>query len=275
MKKIAALILNRNLPKITDRLVNNLKKNDKDIVDIFVIEAGSDKNNLSKNTTWYVKDKFTMKNGLRYPRGMNFGLFNLYKEKKLLNYEAVLLMTNDTNPPNKKFIRPLFKELKSNNKIGIISPCGDDWGEREYLNNKEKTKFFYYIHNHVYLININLIKKIANFKSKSYKNFFFDGNNFRGFGTESELIAKCYANDYAAAITSKVLCSENEYFLKKYYKYIKTESYDINKKLYLKEGSEWMKKKYGFSSKWDMLFYGKNFYDKFFEYYPNLLRYKI
>ena len=72
-----------------------------------------------------------------------------------------------------------------------------------------------------------------------------------------------------------MLCSENEYFLKKYYKYIKTESYDINKKLYLKEGSEWMKKKYGFSSKWDMLFYGKNFYDKFFEYYPNLIRYKI
>ena len=81
MKKIAALILNRNLPKITDKLVNNLKKNDKDIVDIFVIEAGSDKNNLSKSATWYVKDKFTMKNGLRYPRGMNFGLFKLYKEK--------------------------------------------------------------------------------------------------------------------------------------------------------------------------------------------------
>ena len=141
MKKIAALILNRNLPKITDKLVNNLKKNDKDIVDIFVIEAGSDKNNLSKSATWYVKDKFTMKNGLRYPRGMNFGLFKLYKEKKLLNYEAVLLMTNDTNPPNKKFIRPLFKELKSNNKIGIISPCGNDWGKENILIKKKKQNF--------------------------------------------------------------------------------------------------------------------------------------
>ena len=32
----------------------------------------------------------------------------------------------------------------------------------------------------------------------------FDGNNFRGYGSEHEPIAKAYANDWAAAITSEV-----------------------------------------------------------------------
>ena len=37
--------------------------------------------------------------------------------------------------------------------------------------------------------------------------FLFDGNNFRGYGSESELIAKAYANDWGAAITTRVrLC---------------------------------------------------------------------
>ena len=34
-------------------------------------------------------------------------------------------------------------------------------------------------------------------------------------------------------------------------------------------------KKYGFSSKWSMNMYVKNFYDKFFEYYPEYKNYKI
>ena len=35
-----------------------------------------------------------------------------------------------------------------------------------------------------------------------------------------------------------------------------------------------MKKKYGFSGKWSMNMYVK-FYDKFFEYYPEYIKFKI
>ena len=41
MKKIAVLILNRNLPKVTENLYYNIKKNNKNLVDIFVIDSGS------------------------------------------------------------------------------------------------------------------------------------------------------------------------------------------------------------------------------------------
>ena len=39
--KVATIILNRNLPDITDTLVEHLNKFDSDYTDIFVIEAGS------------------------------------------------------------------------------------------------------------------------------------------------------------------------------------------------------------------------------------------
>ena len=50
--KFCAIILNRNLPQITDRLYNKLKKQNKKL-DIFVLESGSDKKNVSKNFTWH------------------------------------------------------------------------------------------------------------------------------------------------------------------------------------------------------------------------------
>ena len=106
-------------------------------------------------------------------------------------------------------------------------------------------------------------------------NFLFDGNNFRGYGTESELIGKAYSNHWSAGITNKVWAEENENYLRKYSQKIKTEDYELNKKLVLEEGLEWMREKYGFSSKWSMQMYVKTFYDRFFMYFPEEEKYKI
>ena len=84
MNKTATIILNRNLPKETDALVEHLKKNDGDFTDIFVVEAGSDKNNLSKYC--YMARRTTeevLSNGLRYSRGMNYGLLKLWQNDAL------------------------------------------------------------------------------------------------------------------------------------------------------------------------------------------------
>ena len=121
----------------------------------------------------------------------------------------------------------------------------------------------------------DFIDKIVNYNPNNYIKFLFDGTNFRGYGTEIEILAKCYVNDYAAGITTKVKTFENENFLEKYYKSIKTESIQENDKLYIEEGKKWMKEKYGFSSKWALIYYAKNFYDRFFENYPELIKYKL
>ena len=273
MKPIATLILNRNLPKVTDKLYRAIKKNEGNITDIFVIEAGSSKNNLSKYVTWYANSKNVKKNGLRFPRGMNYGLYNLWKDNLFNKYKAFFLVTNDTIIENKNTLKKLYTILQKNKKIGILSPCSKKWGENKLLK-KNSIKFSWHIHNHAYLLNKDLLLKIIN-PSSGYKNFLYDGSNFRGYGLESELIAKAYANNFAAAITNKVYLEENEDYLLNYNDLIKTDSYSKNLKLSYDEGLKWMRRKYGFNNKWLLQNYVKLFYDNFFVNYPEYEKYRI
>ena len=274
MKKVATLILNRNLPAVTDRLYDHLLKYDGETTDLFVIEAGSDANNLSKYTTWYVKSEEINKNGLRYGRGMNFGLSALYRDGKFKDYDAFFLLTNDTELEDRSIIEPMLDILEEHRAVGILSPCSKRWGER-FLLKEEETKYFWFIHNNAYFLRRQFIETICDFENPNLMNFLFDGSNFRGYCSEHELIAKAYANDWAAAITTKVWAGENESYLLDYPDQIKTERYEENLRLYIKEGKDWMRKKYGFNSHWSMLQFVKSFYDKFFDYHPEYKRFRI
>ena len=48
-----------------------------------------------------------------------------------------------------------------------------------------------------------------------------------------------------------------------------------NLKLYIDEGKVWLRRKYGFNSRWSMQQYVKFFYDKFFEFNPELQKFQI
>jgi len=274
LKKVATIILNRNLPFITDRLCEHLVFHDGDITDVFVVEAGSDNEKLSKYVTWHAEWPSAREDGLRYSRGMNHGLSQLWIEDQFKNYEAFFLLTNDTEFQPKATLAPLISILDEHPRVGILSPCAKRWGERLILKN-QTTKYFWFIHNTAYLLRREFIESIMNEGEINYMNFVFDGSNFRGFGSESELIAKAYANDWAAAITSNVWASENESHLIDQADLIKTEGYEQNLSLYIAEGRSWMRAKYGFNSRWSMQQYVKSFYDHFFEFHPEFNSYKI
>jgi hypothetical protein len=275
MKKTATIILNRNLPKETDFLVEHLKKYDGDYADIFVVEAGSDKKNLSKYCTWHVETEEVVKHGMRYSRGMNYGLLKLWEKDDWKKYDSFFLITNDTKfPKNQNTIKTLQKIQAKYPKVGILSPCSKRWGEKDLIG-PDSLKYFWFIHNNSYFFRRELIEQLINTDNPSYINFLFDGDNFRGYLSESEIIAKAYANDWAAAITTKVYAEEDESYLLDKSKLIKTESYEKNLQLYVDEGLGWSKKKYGFNSRWQMMQYSKLFYDKFFEYFPEEVINKI
>jgi len=273
-KPVAAIILNRNLPDVTDSLYGHLKSFDGDICDVYVVEAGSDKDKLSKSCTWHADWPEAMINGLRYSRGMNYGLSQLYKENKFSEYEAFFLLTNDSELREQPTVEPLLNTMNEIGKIGILSPCSEFWGEKQLLE-EVSTKFFWFIHNTAYLLKRDFVESIYNIENPSFEDFVFDGSNFRGYGSEMELIAKAYANDWAAAISKIAWVEENESYLRKSANTIKTESYSENIKLYLDEGSQWMRKKYGFNSRWSMIQYVKSFYEGFFHYHPEYLKFKI
>lgn len=274
MKPVATIILNRNLPVITDRLYEHLREYDGDLTDVFVVEAGSDHDKLSQYTSWHADSPEVMQNGLRYCRGMNFGLLQLLKENRFKDYEAFFLLTNDTELKSGPTLAPLLQTLSENPRVGILSPCAERWGERLLLKEK-RTKYFWFIHNNAYLLRREFIESICEQDQPDMMNFLFDGTNFRGYGTEHELVAKAYANDWAAAITSEVWAGENESHLLDHADQIKTEGYEENLQLYIAEGRRWMRRKYGFNSHWSMQLYVKSFYDKFFEFHPEYVHYKV
>ena len=268
MKKTATIILNRNLPNETNSLVEHLVKFDGKYTDVFVVEAGSDKNNLSKYCTWHEKSPEVMKQGLRYSRGMNYGLLKLWKDGDWNKYNSFFLLTNDTKfPKNQSTVSKLQSLQVKYPKVGVFSPCSDRWGEKNLIG-INSIKYFWFIHNNAYFFRREMLEQLLNTENPTYMNFLFDGDNFRGYLSESETIARAYANDWAAAITTEVIAEEDESYLLNINQLIKTESYEENLKLYVDEGLKWIKRKYGFNSKWQMVQYSRLFYEKFFEYFP-------
>lgn len=205
---------------------------------------------------------------------MNYALSELWKTNKFEKYEAFFLITNDAELENKSTLKPLMEILKEHSRVGILSPCSNNWGEKILLAN-DSIKYFWFIHNNAYFLRREFIEDIYNSDEPGFMNFLFDGSNFRGYLTEVELIAKAYANNWAAAITAQVIVEENESYLINHSDIIKTETYNENLKLYVEEGLKWIKKKYGFNNRWVMQQYVKMFYESFFEYNPELKKYKI
>lgn len=274
MKRVATIILNRNLPDPTNRLVEHLKEYDEEFTDIFVVEAGSDKERISKYCSWHAESKEIKEIGLRYNRGMNYGLVELWKNGTFKQYDAFFLLTNDTELDKTQSIKPLLRIIDEHSKIGILSPCSRRWGEK-YLLGRDETKYFWFIHNNAYFLRREFAEDICETENPNYMNFLFDGSNFRGYLSEEELIAKAYANNWAAAITNEVWVEENESHLLNHADIIKTESYAENMRLYLDEGLKWAKRKYGYRNHWVMQQYVRQFYDSFFEYYPEYNKYKV
>lgn len=274
MKKTATIILNRNLPAVTDALYESVAKYDADLTDIFVVEAGSNEHSLSKYCTWRADWSDAVDHGLRAPRGFNYGLYKLWTEDRFTAYDQFFLLTNDTEFEDKPILSPLLNELEQHPRVGILSPCSRQWGEK-FLLEKQKTRYFWYVQNTAYLMRRKFIEDIMELQQPSFINFLYDGTNFRGYGTELELIAKGYANDWATAITTCVWSEENEEHLRTKADLIKTESFDENIKQCVDEGRVWMRRKYGFNSRWSLQMYAKFLYERFFEYYPEYGKYQI
>ena len=185
---------------------------------------------------------------------MNYGLSRLWREGRFKGCNAFFLLTNDTEFEVAPTVAPLLSVLDEHPHVGILSPCARRWGEKLLLK-QQSTRYFWFIHNNALMLRRQFMENICDedaAETSDGAGFLFDGNNFRGYGSESELIAKAYANDWGAAITTRVLAEENESHLLDKADLIKTEGRSENLRLYVAEGQAWMRRKYGFNSRWSM-----------------------
>jgi hypothetical protein len=271
--RTAVIVLNRNLPQPTDALCEHFLRWDSlPPEDLFVVEAGSDDDRLSRFCTWHVRTADVRERGLRVCRGFNFGLRMLWVEGRFDAYDAFLLVTNDSRFDERASLAPLLGELELHPRVGMLSPCGRDWGELALLE-RTPTRYFWYVHNTAHLLRKQFVVDLMNPESEEL--FLYDGSNFRGFGADTELIAKGYANEWATGITRAAFVEENELLLRDQSASIRTESYEVNLRLYVEEGLHWMKRKYGFTSRWQLQMYAQNWYERFFQYHPEYREYSL
>jgi hypothetical protein len=274
MKPVATVVLNRNLPDVTDALCASLEKSSGELTDLFVVEAGSEDEMLSRYCTWHADWPEARKDGLRICRGFNYALAQLWQEGRFSQYDYFFLLTNDTEFGDQPVISRLLKVMMEHPRVGILSPCSQRWGERMLLRDLP-TKYFWYVHNTALLLRRAYVDCIMEQEQPDQNTCLYDGTNFRGYGVETELIAKGYINDWATAITTEIWAEENESHLLTKADLIKTETYEENLRLYIEEGRRWMRRKYGFNSRWSMQMYAKFFYEKFFEYHPEYSAFRI
>jgi hypothetical protein len=249
-KKCCTLILQRNLPHVTNEVGDFILENSGELTDFYVIESGSDDDKLSKfvDTTFHGNWPDARKNGLRPPRGFNYALCEL--DRLGLKYDYYFMLQGDVDIKNKNTLEVLISEMEAYPKIGMISPMSKNWGnEFKDMYSVKKTRPCTLIPHLAWLVSRELIDSISKDYKKDMYGYIYDGTNFRGYDTDTEILVKCYQNDMFPAITSKVYVEEKVNQTNENHEVMKTEKTKDHQKLFYEEGMVWLKKKYGFDGK--------------------------
>lgn len=265
MKPCATLVLNRNLPDVTNRLVDHLLKWNADTTDIYVIESGSTPEGRSRHGGFVADWPEAVQNGLRFARGFNFGLAELEQQRK---YEQYFLVCQDSVFPDEPTVGILLEEMARFPRLGILSPASPDWGEAKLIPERQ-LRLFWFINLIGWMVRGTFLDVVKNTEAPSHLNYFFDGSNFRGYDTDIEIVAKAYANDFAAGITKRACFKEDKDLTDRMSGVMKTEPQRLNRPAMFEEGRRWLRRKYGFNSRWNMVAYTKTFYNQFFEHHPD------
>lgn len=271
--RIATIILNRNMPESTDALVEFLQQRNNGETDIYVVESGSDRERLSRHYSFWANWEEATREGLRWPRGFNYGLAELLKAGKFFSYDYFFLVCNDTifldNP-----IPPLMDEMDAHPRVGILSPCAENWQERSLIG-ESGTAYVWHINHVAWMVRRSFVETVMEREQPGPLSFLYDGTNFRGYGADLELIVKGYINEHATALTTKALIRENTDILRYKADLMRTDSFTVNQRRVFEEGQDWMRRKYGFTTWVHMHTYASMFYDRFFHLYPQYRRHRL
>jgi GT2 family glycosyltransferase len=115
MRDVAAIIVNRNRPDLTDALVNQINHMRGHLIDVYVVEMGSAKDKISRHCSTYYDDPNFR--GKCY--GHTIGL-NLATSKH--DYKYYWILMNDLVFDDKNAVSKLVQTMQRNPKIGILSP---------------------------------------------------------------------------------------------------------------------------------------------------------
>lgn len=237
---VDALVLNRNLRNVTDKLVEDLLTLNT-FANVGVIDSGSQNSEVSKYTL-VKSETIDAKNfGLRINRGFNLGINWWLNQKNTSDF--LLLLPNDTEISEFNW-HDLSNVLPLDLNVGAIVPLSIDSPYQKIVH-KSRVGIGWNFNEGPICLNKKFIELMDSCGTQV-----FDSSNFRGYLSFIELAVKIYGNSFVMLATNLISYQENESHLLKHYDLIKTEKKLLNEELLIKEGSVWLSKKYGFLDSW-------------------------
>lgn len=243
--KTAIIVLNRNQPQMTDRLCDHLKAHTHASYQLFVIEAGSDQDKLSHHTTHWINDPQTIKEGLRPARGFNRGIAIA---RQAGAFDAYWCLMNDMNFLEEDTLSLLLKDIARYPMIGLIQPrlLYSQWANTRVPGDKFSAppghiRFVPYMPHFCYLVTVPLLDALGEV---------YDSDNFYSHGGDIEMCWRAWAAGFAVAISGS--CSVWEYVGGTYQGGAANSAHQY----FMNEAQTtmlaWLKRKYGFQSKYEM-----------------------
>jgi hypothetical protein len=272
-RRVAIIILSRNLPEAVDRLVGTFKRYDVEDSDIYVVEAGTDRDKLSEHHTTWANDDEAMREGLRPARGFNLGVLELLRRGTLHEYDYLFLVRATVHLDGPVVTR-LLDQMEEHPRVGIISPCGETWPERELIG-PDSLRYVWHVNHYAWMLRRSFVDLVIDRQDLSRERLIFDGTNFRSYGTDTELAIKGYINEYATALSTACFLNADQELLKTRADLIRTDPYDVNARKVFDEGFQWMRRKYGFTTRLQFQEYAKLWYDRFFVLHPHLAEHRL
>lgn len=275
-KRVATLFLQRNLPEITNKFAEHFLKWNGDVSDFYVIESGSDDDKLTDYHTFHANWEEARTNGMHFPRGFNFGLLELHKLEKVLEkeYDYIVLAMGDTTLYDEHTIEVMVQQMDKHERMAILAPhlpYHDVNSQPDFANNEDRLIAHTLMPHVFWMFRKEYMNDVINDNNDgTFMGYFYDGTNFRGYDTDTELILKAYQGDWFFGVTDLVKHYEISDLTEKNYKVMKTQEFSLHKDLMFNEGLEWLQAKYGFENKHRMRSLVNAHYSDFFNKHENL-----
>ena len=233
-----AVILNRNLGEECDALRQMLLN--KGISDVIIVDSSTEPSLKSKFVTIGAINDSAIELGYRINRGFNLGL-NYALEN--YTFDWIFCLPVDTKIIELNLISFDIESKKFPKIMAYTLPESNN----PYLPMiKNKIGLVWNILEGPILLKYELVSK---YKVENNV-LLFDDENFRAFLSYKELALRIYSANFAIGIYNGFLVSEREELLLTYSELMKTETFPINKQLLIREGGEWLFKKYGIFDRW-------------------------
>ena len=263
--KIDALVINRNLRVVTDRLVSGLLES-KDFGKVGVVDAGSRVEEISTHTVVRDSSLEVETFGLRINRGYNLAISWWMKQEDKADY--VLLLPNDTEIQEQR-LDALAESLSVFKPIGAIIPLPMESPYRAILPPARIGLGWHFNEGPIILKSDFLEIFLRSGRP------FFDPDNFRGYLAFVELALQAYSNNFGILATDLISFTENESHLINHSELIKTENVARNATLLLAEGRIWLGRKYGFLDGITLENLTRLAFEEFMRLHPHYSDYKI